>query len=181
MQLITRCASRSKINIYGMEMIWNLLEFSKQRLNSWSTNSIQENANTMDCYPFITNAYWVEVQSHARVRTCGTPSRTLWKEMQKKKKENRLTFPFVNYCAFFIEQIQQTSANKRKRAGNIVQTYQREVKRKWKLMKLDWGATVFLNFIRDRQQQNWLAFWWSVWIEQMRNITGTLCIVQWAI
>lgn len=138
MQLITRCASRSKINIYGMEMIWNLLEFSKQRLNSWSTNSIQENANTMDCYPFITNAYWVEVQSHARVRTCGTPSRTLWKEMQKKKKENRLTFPFVNYCAFFIEQIQQTSAKE---------------------------LAILCKHTRGRWKEN--GSWWN-WIEELR-------------
>lgn len=179
MQLITWCASRSKINIYGMEMIWNLLEFSKQRPNSWSTNSIQENANTMDCYPFITIAYWVEVQSHARVRTCGTPSRTLWKEMQKKKKENRLTFPFVNYCAFFIEQIQQTSAQELVILCKHTRGRWKENGSWWN--ELDWGATVFLNSIRDRQQQNWLAFWWSVWIEQMRNITGTLCIVQWAI
>lgn len=69
-----------------------------------------------------------------RMRACAHAARHHEHYEKKCRKKERKSLN-ISLCELLCIFHRTNTVNKRKRAGNIVQTYQGEVKRKWKLMK----------------------------------------------
>lgn len=166
MQLIARCALRFQWIFMEWKWFERFLDFS-DRLNSHHhqqaiQDECQDDGLTSMHHHCI--AYWVKVRMRARARK--HTARYHEHARAKERKRKSINISLCELLCIFHRNFTTgwRYAACAKKSGEFKNGSSRNGM-KWIAMHC--GATVFLHFVRDREH-NWLAFWWSVWIEQQQ-------------